>query len=125
MLKIAGRVFIIVLLAVVVALGWYAFSTTSSAASMVAARMHGPAGLVRAQGSASDSAQTGETTTNRLHERRQGFGSGEGEAGFSPTRALPGIARTVGLTLVMTLVVVLVGRLKRRLQPASVNVDDR
>jgi hypothetical protein len=113
MLTIIRRILMILLVAGVVALGWYGISTTSAAESLLSGRHAGPPGRGQFQGAAP------QTVADSTGQQRMPPGDLAGapprDAGntFSLTRALPGMTKNLGLTMVMTVAVVLLRRFAR------------
>lgn len=93
MIKNLGRTFIILIAAGLIALGWYAFSTTAASSDFTPPER--PAGFVES------GELPGEMDEGRLH------GPEGSEMGFSLARIFIGMAANVGLVAVVTVLVVL------------------
>ena len=111
MLNTLGRTFIILIAAGLIALGWYAFST--SAASQM---MEPPARS--AEFSQTDEAISSQMPTGEIGEDGPARPDG-GEMGFSLSRVLTGMATNVGITALVIVLLVWLRKLINRLTTHS------
>jgi hypothetical protein len=105
MMKNLGRTLIILIAASLIALGWYAYSTTAVSQSMQLPR---PADFTPRGEPPSGQMPPGEMNAGRPARP-------EGDAGgFSLPRILTGMAAKIGMTAVVIILVVLLRRLSHR-----------
>jgi hypothetical protein len=105
MLKNLINTFIILIAAGLIALGWYAFSTTAAGQAMAPAR---PAEFAQMDETSLDQAPAGESS-EELPARPEG-----GDMGFSLARILTGMSANLGITALVVGLVVWLRKLANR-----------
>jgi hypothetical protein len=105
MLKTFGRVLIVLTAAGLIALGWYAFSTTAADQSMLPAR---PAGFIQTGEPTDGQVPAGDTNEDRPVR------PDDDEMSFALPRVLAGMAGKMVITAVVIVLVVLLRRLINR-----------
>jgi hypothetical protein len=107
MMKNLVRTLIILIAAGLIALGWYAFSTTAASQAVEPAR---PAEFTPMDEPTGDQMPTSETSEGLPARPEEG-----GEMGFSLTRILTGMAANMGITAVVIVLIVWLRKLVNRL----------
>ncbi|MCB0163929.1 MAG: hypothetical protein KDI79_06880 [Anaerolineae bacterium] len=123
MLKIVGRTFIILIVAGLIGLGWYAFSTTS--ASQIMEPSDRPAEFSQTDEAAGSEISTAEvettesqTSTAEVSEDMPARPEG-GEMGFSLSRVSTGMAVSLGQIALVIGLVILFQKLINRFTPTN------